>query len=168
MTDERGGARTSIFQINRIPFWPIACDGATVHTILVVDDDEDIRNVLQLVLKKAGYRPLLADSGRQAIDLMKHDHEASSVAAILCDLEMPDMDGATVIAHFQTHYPMIPIVVLSGASPTQFLDAIGNQGVGDWIRKPATNDAVLERVRSAVHLFELRQADRRLKNLSTP
>jgi CheY-like chemotaxis protein len=139
-----------------------------VHTILVVDDDEDIRIALQLVLRKAGYRPLLADSGPQAIDLMRHDDHASTVAAILCDLEMPGMDGASVIAHFNTHYPIVPVVVLSGASPAQFLDAIGNQAVGDWIRKPATNEAVLEKVRGAVQLFEMRQTDRRVKNQSTP
>jgi CheY-like chemotaxis protein len=138
-----------------------------VHTILVIDDDEDIRNTLKLVLSRAGYRPLLADGGRQAIDLMKQDTHAPSVAAILCDLEMPGMDGAAVIKHFRTHYPMLPIVVLSGATPTQFLDAVGQEGVGDWIRKPATNDAVLEKVRVAVHLFEMRMTDSRAKDLST-
>ena len=139
-----------------------------MHTILIVDDDEDIRNALQLVLRKAGYHPLLAGSGPQAIDLMKQEHHASSVAVVLCDLEMPGMDGTAVIAHFRSHYPLIPIVVLSGATPTQFLDAVGQQGVGDWIRKPATNDAVLEKVRGAVHLYEIRKADSRAKNLPTP
>lgn len=127
------------------------------HAILVIDDDADIRTALQLVLKRAGYRPLLAEGGQAAITLMKQDDQAAGVAALLCDLEMPGMDGATVIAHFQAHHPMIPIVVLSGAAPGQFLDAVGQQGVGDWIRKPATNEAVLEKVRAAVHLFELRK-----------
>lgn len=128
------------------------------HSILVIDDDAEIRNALQLVLKKAGYHPLLAEGGQAAIALMKQDEQVAGVAAILCDLEMPGMDGVTVIAHFHRHHPMIPIVVLSGATPTQFLDAVGQQGVGDWIRKPATNEVVLEKVRGAVHLFELRKA----------
>ena len=136
------------------------------HSILVIDDDPDIRNALQLVLKKAGYHPLLADGGQAAIALMKLDDEAANVAVILCDLEMPGMDGATVIAHFHKHHPMIPIVVLSGAAPAQFLDAVAQQGVGDWIRKPATNEAVLEKVRGAVHLFELRKAGRGSKERS--
>ncbi len=70
------------------------------------------------------------------------------------------MDGDAVISHFHTHHPMIPILVLSGATPTQFLDAVGHKGVGDWIRKPATNEAVLEKVRVAVHLYELRKSTR--------
>lgn len=137
------------------------------HSILVIDDDADIRNALQLVLKRAGYHTLLAEGGHAAIELMKQTDQAAAVAVILCDLEMPGMDGASVIAHFRTHHPMIPIVVLSGAAPAQFLDAIGQSGVGDWIRKPATNEAVLEKVRGAVHLFELRKAGPGSKKRST-
>jgi FixJ family two-component response regulator len=91
--------------------------------------------------------------------MTKHD-QATTVAAILCDLEMPQMDGATVIAHLHKQHPMIPIIVLSGAAPAQFLDAVGQQGVGDWLRKPATNEVVLEKVRGAVHLFELRKGSK--------
>ena len=134
------------------------------HSILVIDDDAEIRNALQLVLKKAGYHPLLAESGQAAIALMAQDEHAAGIAAILCDLEMPGMDGATVIAHFHRYHPMIPLVVLSGAAPAQFLEALGQQGVGDWIRKPATNETVLEKVRGAVHLFELRKAGHGSKN----
>jgi two-component system nitrogen regulation response regulator NtrX len=129
------------------------------HSILVIDDDAEIRNALQLVLKRAGYRPLLADGGEAALALMEQQAEAVGVAAILCDLEMPRMNGATVIAHLHRRHPLVPIVVLSGADPTQFLDAVSQQGVGDWIRKPATNEVVLEKVREAVHLFELRKSN---------
>ena len=125
------------------------------HSILIIDDDPDVRTVLQLVLKRAGYKPLEAASGH-----------ASAVAAILCDLEMPGMDGASVIAHLHARHPMIPIVVLSGAAPAKFLDAAAQQGVGDWLRKPATNDMVLDKVRGAVHLYELRKAGRGTKDRS--
>ena len=130
------------------------------HSILIIDDDADVRNALQLVLKRAGYHPLLAESGQAAIELMTNHDQATTVAAILCDLEMPQMDGATVIAHLHKQHPMIPIIVLSGAAPAQFLDAVGQQGVGDWLRKPATNEVVLEKVRGAVHLFELRKGSK--------
>ena len=128
------------------------------HSILVIDDDADVRNALHLVLKRAGYQPVLADGGQAAIDLMKDQSQAAEIAAILCDLEMPGMAGASVIAHFHAHHPMIPIVVLSGAAPAQFLTGVGQEGVGDWLRKPATNETVLAKVRGAVHLYELRKA----------
>jgi CheY-like chemotaxis protein len=137
------------------------------HSILVIDDDADIRTALQLVLKRAGYQPVLAESGEAAIKFMAQNDQAAGIAAILCDLEMPGMDGATVIAHFYTHHPLIPVVVLSGAATSRFLDAVGQHGVGDWLRKPATNEAVLEKVRGAVHLFELRKAGSGTKHRST-
>ena len=137
------------------------------HSILIIDDDADIRNALQLVLKRAGYQPIMAESGEAAIKLMAQSDRTAGIAAILCDLEMPGMDGATVIAHLQSRHPLIPVVVLSGAAPSRFLDAVGQQGVGDWLRKPATNEAVLEKVRGAVHLFELRKAGSETKNRST-
>ena len=137
------------------------------HSILIIDDDADVRNALQLVLKRAGYHPLLAESGQAAIELMTKHDQATTVAAILCDLEMPQMNGATVIAHLHKQHPMIPIIVLSGAAPGQFLDAVGQQGVGDWLRKPATNEVVLEKVRGAVHLFELRKAGSASKDRPT-
>ena len=138
-----------------------------LQSILVIDDDANVRIALQLVLKKAGYHPLLADGGPAAIALMEHKDQAASVAAILCDLDMPGMDGATVIAHLHTNHPLIPIVVLSGAAPGEFLDTIAQDGVGDWIRKPATNEAVLEKVRTAVHLYALRKAEADSKARST-
>jgi FixJ family two-component response regulator len=98
---------------------------------------------------------------------MAQQAEAAGVAAILCDLQMPRMNGATVIAHLHRRHPLIPIVVLSGAAPSQFLDAASQQGVGDWIRKPATNEVVLKKVREAVHLFELRKVECGSKEQST-
>jgi CheY-like chemotaxis protein len=136
------------------------------HSILIIDDDPDVRNALQLVLKRAGYDPLEAEGGPAAIELMKQRDKGVEVAAILCDLEMPGMSGASVIAHLHAQHPLIPIVVLSGAAPTQFLDAVGQQGVGDWLRKPASNNDVLEKVRGAVHLYELRKAGRGNKDRS--
>ena len=136
------------------------------YSILIIDDDPDVRTALQLVLKRAGYQPLEAESGQAAIELMSQSDAAAGVAAILCDLEMPGMDGPSVIAHLHARHPMIPIVVVSGAAPGKFLDATVQQGVGDWLRKPATNDMVLEKVRGAVHLYELRKAGRGTKDRS--
>ena len=138
----------------------------TRHSILIIDDDPDVRTALQLVLRRAGYQPLEAESGQAAIELMSQSDAAAGVAAILCDLEMPGMDGQSVIAHLHARHPMIPIVVVSGAAPAKFLDATAQQGVGDWLRKPATNDMVLEKVRGAVHLYELRKAGHGTKDRS--
>lgn len=129
-------------------------------TILIVDDDASIRNTARLVLAREGYGILTASDGETAIQLMATEDNAANVCALLCDLEMPNMGGKELIEHFRKHFPNIPIIVLSGASDTVFLDGIVQQGVCDWLRKPVTREALLEKVRTASNLFALRQQHR--------
>jgi FixJ family two-component response regulator len=127
--------------------------------ILVVDDDAGVRDSIRLVLAKAGYDVLIATNGQEALDLMEHDTNAASVSTLLCDLEMPHMSGTELIGVFHPRYPTIPIIVLSGADAVPYTDAIVKQGVSDWIRKPATSEMLLEKVRVGVRLHALRQKE---------
>ena len=129
-------------------------------TVLVVDDDEGILETIRILLTREGYHVLTAKDGKVALDLMSTHTTAASVSTILCDLEMPNMDGKELIARIRKQFPEIPIVVLSGASDTMFLDGIIQEGVGDWLRKPVTREALLEKVRMATNLFALRQQRR--------
>ncbi|HLZ34952.1 MAG TPA: hypothetical protein VKP13_13125 [Nitrospira sp.] len=59
-----------------------------------------------------------AESGREAIELMTQADYAATVSVLLCGLTMPDGRGSEVNAHFHRQYPVIPIVVFSGAEPS--------------------------------------------------
>lgn len=126
-------------------------------TILVVDDDDGILETIRILLTREGYRVLTATDGKEALGLMSTHSTAASVSTVLCDLEMPNMDGKELIARFRKQFPDIPIIVLSGASDSAFLDGIVQEGVGDWLRKPVSREALLEKVRMATNLFALRQ-----------
>ena len=126
-------------------------------TILVVDDDACIRDTTRLVLAREGYHVLTASDGKTALDLMATHTLADKVSALLCDLEMPNMDGKELIERFRKQYPSVPIIVLSGASDSMFLDGIIQEGVGDWVRKPVTREALLDKVKTATNLYALRQ-----------
>lgn len=126
-------------------------------TILVVDDDAAIRDATRLLLARNGYHVLTASDGRSALDLMASDTMADKVSVLLCDLEMPNMDGRELIECFRKLYPNIPIIVMSGASDSIFLDSIVQEGVGDWVRKPVTRETLLDKVRTATNLYTLRQ-----------
>jgi FixJ family two-component response regulator len=128
--------------------------------VLIVDDDAGVRETLRLVLAREGYGILTASDGRTAIDLMATDESAGKVCVILCDLEMPNLGGKALIGHFRRQFPDIPIIVLSGATDTVYLEGIVQEGVGDWLRKPVTREALLEKVRTASNLFSLRQQHR--------
>ena len=129
-------------------------------TVLIVDDDASVRDTTRLVLAREGYGILTASDGHTAIELMSMADTSGKVCALLCDLEMPNVNGKELIGHFRRQYPSIPIIVLSGASDAAFLDGIVQEGVCDWLRKPVTREALLEKVRTAVNLYELRHQHR--------
>lgn len=129
----------------------------TTDRILIVDDNEAVRQNVCRALERGGFEVVSAGSGREAIEMMTQGDNASAVSALLCDLAMPNGSGTDTIIHFHNRYPAIPIVVFSGAEASTYLDAISNHAVSDWLRKPATRDAILEKMRCAVHLHALRK-----------
>ena len=125
-------------------------------TILVVDDNPDILEGTRLTLSRQGYEVWLAPDGNKAIQLMSQPVLASDVCTVICDLAMPNGNGVDLITYLRTHHPLIPIIVYSGADDASFLEGIIQPGVGDWIRKPVSRDMLLQKVKTAVHLFSLR------------
>ncbi len=128
----------------------------SLGTVLLVDDDPGVRDSTRIVLTRAGYEVLTAADGDEAIEMMSRADIAARVNALLCDLEMPNCSGSEVIDHMTGRFPHIPIVVLSGATDSVYLDGIVKNGVGDWIRKPATREQLLVKVHAAVRLSTLR------------
>lgn len=127
---------------------------------MIVDDDIGVLDTARLVLAREGYGTLTASDGHMAMQLMAIGDTATTVCALVCDLEMPHVSGKELIEHFQTYFPSIPIIVMSGASDMVFMDGIVQQGVCDWLRKPVTRERLLEKVRMASSLFALRQQHR--------
>ena len=126
-------------------------------TILVVDDNADIRETTRLMLSREGYEVWLAPDGISAMQLMNQPVLANAVCTVICDLAMPSGNGTDLIAYLRNNHPAVPIIVCSGADDTAFLSAILKDGVCDWMRKPVSRDTLVQKVRTAVHLFTLRQ-----------
>ncbi|BFU95953.1 MAG: LuxR family transcriptional regulator [Nitrospira sp.] len=124
----------------------------------MVDDDPLIRETVRLVLSREGYGVLMAADSHSAIDIMNTQANANTVCVLLVDLEMPKTSGKELIAHFRTHYSTIPIIVFSGAADATFLEGIVQNGVCDWIRKPAAREILLQKVGTAANLYALRQS----------
>ena len=127
-------------------------------TVLVVDDNPYARQAVCLILTKAGYEVLEADDGHTAIQMMAHASGHSHVNTIICDLEMPLVTGSETISHFQRNYPLIPIVILTGASDFTLTEVLNRQGVTDYLLKPVSEKRLLETVRVNVRLHELRRS----------
>jgi CheY-like chemotaxis protein len=102
-------------------------------TVLVVDDQDDVRETLQELLEEEGYRVATAPNGRAALEVL---HRQDGCCLILLDLMMPVMDGWQMLAALQQEPRLarIPVVVLS--SVVSFTDASA-PAVQEFLQKPA-------------------------------
>jgi len=134
------------------------------ETVLVIDDSTDIRELIRLILTREGYEVWLAPDGNSAMQLLDHPELASAVCTVVCDLVMPNGSGTDLITYLRKDHPDIPVIVCSGTDDTVFLQGILQDGVCDWMRKPVSRDALVQKVRTTVHLFTLRtQQDKDIK-----
>ncbi|MCD6292572.1 MAG: response regulator [Deltaproteobacteria bacterium] len=102
--------------------------------ILIVDDEEDIRDILSETLENLDFEHIKACDGEEAITLLNQHHD--TIDAVICDLKMPKVSGDQVIAHGTQHYPLIPIIILTGfAQLDMALDHI-RLGAFDYMTKP--------------------------------
>jgi CheY-like chemotaxis protein len=103
-------------------------------TILVVDDHEDSRRMMKIMLELDGFRVVTAATGRQAIDLaasMKPD-------VVLMDVNLPDLDGLAVTRHIreQSGYSRTPIIALTAYDTTESRDRSLAAGCTEFMLKP--------------------------------
>jgi two-component system chemotaxis response regulator CheY len=122
--------------------------------VLVVDDEPNIRKVLRLVLTKAGYDVVEAEDGVKGVDAIKRsDENGLLVDAIICDLQMPNMNGMEAIEYFHSQFPSIPVIVLTGKPDILNAKALMKElGVVDYLVKPIQSEQLIAAVhKAAVH-----------------
>ncbi|MBL9134322.1 MAG: sigma-54-dependent Fis family transcriptional regulator [Verrucomicrobiales bacterium] len=115
--------------------------------VLVADDEETIRKLLEYNLRKNGFEPLLACNGREAIALATED-----LACALIDLKMPDVDGMGVLAHFRKHQIDVPLVMISAVGQVRDAVMALKMGAFEYVTKPFELDELLAIVQSASRL----------------
>src|ERR1700681_4378983 len=121
------------------------------RTVLVVDDEKNIRRTLQLVLEGEGYRVLGAETAAQALRLLASP-EAPVDLAIL-DVKLPDMSGLDALARIRGDEATrdLPIIVISGhATVDDAVQAI-KLGASDFFENPLARERVVVSVRNVLH-----------------
>lgn len=111
-------------------------------TILVVEDDLSVKNLITTTLKTHDYRYLTAQNGETAImEASSHNPDI-----VLLDLGLPDMDGVEVIKKIRT-WSNVPIIVISARSEdTDKIEAL-DSGADDYLTKPFSVEELLARLR---------------------
>jgi signal transduction histidine kinase len=112
---------------------PAVPAGDTTPTnVLVVDDDEMIRQLLDEALNMQGYLPVMADCGERALAILGE----RSVDIIITDLSMPGMDGLELIRRTNVEFPEVPKIIITGAGTIENAIEAVRIGAYDYIRKP--------------------------------
>lgn len=114
-------------------------------SVLVVEDDRDLRYLLSVRLVSAGYRVYEAANGLEALEQM----EKHSVDAVLTDHHMPKMDGFEFLAVSRVRWPGTPVVVFSGEQDNMAREAIERNAFA-WVRKGNDFTMLLEILAVAV------------------
>ena len=127
--------------------------------ILIVDDDEALRESLELVLLAEGYAVVTADSGEAALARI----EEHPVDVVLCDLRMPGIDGFELMPQIARHLPGVPIVLMSAYGTQDLAVEAMRRGAYDYLAKPFEPNEVLLTLKKAYEREKLRKANQQLQ-----
>jgi UDP-3-O-[3-hydroxymyristoyl] N-acetylglucosamine deacetylase len=116
------------------------------ETILIVDDEEQIRASLRGVLADEGFRVVEADNGRSALAAIAAEHPR----LVLLDIWMPEIDGIELLRQIQERHPGTSVIVISGHGNIETAVRATQLGAVDFIEKPFSLDGLLLRVERAL------------------
>ena len=125
------------------------------ETILIVEDDSQIRNFIAYIVKQEGFGYQVAGTAQSALSILV----ANKIDLILLDLGLPDFDGMEVIAKIR-EWSDIPIIVVSARDQDKEKAAALDAGADDYLTKPFSATELMARVRVAVrHLYSSGRRD---------
>lgn len=128
-------------------------------SILIVDDEESVRESLEKVLKKAGYLTRTASSGEEAMQLMSQ----AAADLVLTDLRMPEGDGITLLKNLKKKHPDCEVILLTGYGTIETAVEAVKEGAYDFITKPPKKAVILSTVERAIERQNLAQENKYLK-----
>jgi two-component system response regulator AtoC len=113
-------------------------------SILVAEDELEVRNYLELSLRCRGYTVKHAENGDEVLTCLKENTEGQGISLILLDIMMPCKDGIETLREIRRFNKTLPIIMLSGvSSPTTIVEAM-KCGANDFLTKPVGNDQLVD------------------------
>jgi two-component system nitrogen regulation response regulator NtrX len=131
-------------------------------TILVVDDEKDIRISLTGILEDEGYQVVTAASGVEALEKLREELPD----LVLLDIWMPGMDGLATLEKIKSLLPQITVIMISGHGTIETAVRATKLGAFDFIEKPLSLDKVLIAVTNALRMKELFTENEELKRVA--
>src|SRR4030043_1348064 len=112
------------------------------HSILIIDDEANLRRSLGLILQRAGYSVITAANAGEALQLL----QTGSYDLAFLDLRLPDINGIELLPQIKELYPEMPVLILTAhATLDSAIEAV-RRGARDYLIKPIDPPQILERV----------------------
>lgn len=127
------------------------------HTILVIEDEELLLDLLKEMLEAEGYRVLTAMDGNQAVELYRQEHERISL--VLSDMGLPGMGGWEVLRQLRAINPTVKVILSSGFMDTQVRQDMIQSGAKDFLQKPYMPEKVIRQIHDSITEGEKTQTD---------
>jgi len=134
------------------------------RTVLIVEDEANMRRVLSALLERDGFKTLEANDGGAALELLAHE----PVDAILTDLRMPRMNGLELLEAVRAAHPEIPVVMLTAHGTVGSAVEALKQGAFDYLTKPFDPDEIRQVMEKAVSTRQLAANEMRLSSDEDP
>ncbi len=122
--------------------------------VLVVDDEEFVRDIAVKILARFGYTTVQAVHGREAVDFVQNDPDG--FRAVLLDLTMPVMDGEEAFAEIHRLNPDLPIILMSGYNKTDSTDRFAGRGLAGFVQKPFVTARLIEALHAVLETDDRR------------
>src|SRR5690606_35473111 len=132
---------------------------STTASILVIDDEEIMREVLETLLTREGYSVRFARSAEEGLELAR----SMPFDVAIVDLMLPGMDGIAALEELKRINEDLPVLMITAFASVETAIAAMKRGPFDYITKPFKNDEVLVVVRNAVERSRLVQENRSLR-----
>jgi len=134
---------------------------ATEPTILLIDDEEIMRDVISRLLEQEGYRVVLASTGEEGLDRLRDE----PIDLILLDLMLPGKDGLAVLGEVAAHDPDIVVVMITAFASIENAVQATKMGAFDFVTKPFKNEQLLLVVKNGLKKRSLEIENRQLKKI---
>jgi two-component system cell cycle sensor histidine kinase/response regulator CckA len=122
------------------------------QVVLLVDDDETIRDVGERMLIRLGYGFELAATGHEAIELLRQ--RSGDFSAMILDMALPGIDGAATLKAARKLDAQLPVVLTSGHDPEHFAELLGGTLAQGYLQKPFNVQQLAEAVETVLELLE--------------
>jgi len=129
----------------------------TVERILVVDDEEPIREIISSMLNGVGYKTRQAATGMEALHILKTSGESE---LMLSDLMMAEMDGVALLERSKEKYPDMPVIMVTAVHDISVALAAIRNGAYDYLLKPFEREQLVAMVRRALETRRLKLENR--------